>query len=375
MAKLLVQESNGAREFELVDLEINIGRELDNTLRLSDPSISRHHAVIRQGKAGYEIEDLQSSNGVLLNGTRVPSALLRDGDRITLGQLQLTFVDPPASPAAAPAGSPLGTMRMDPEAMARFRASTMDPAQAAVQAAMAVAAAPAAPAAPAVAVAEAPAVPAAPQPQAVPGVKPGPAFLHPWLPDIPDTAMPLRNPDGTVLRGDFFTRLAAALIDYSPMLVLGFLGSALTLGVHLALGSLFGLLNLALSVAYLILIPLYWMRCGASPGKKLMRLRVVPEADPAGRIDLNGAIMRLLGYLANGAIAWILRGILLRTLFPLGGLGLVAFGMAGGFAAWALWFGLLSLGTGVIPYLLMFRSDRRALEDIFSRSIVIKVDR
>ena len=50
MAKLLVQESNGAREFELVDLEVQIGRELDNALRLADPSISRHHAVAQVGK-------------------------------------------------------------------------------------------------------------------------------------------------------------------------------------------------------------------------------------------------------------------------------------------------------------------------------------
>jgi len=33
MAKLLIQESNGAREFEIVDQEVSIGRELDNALR------------------------------------------------------------------------------------------------------------------------------------------------------------------------------------------------------------------------------------------------------------------------------------------------------------------------------------------------------
>jgi len=124
MAKLLVQEGNGAREFELVDLEINIGRELDNTLRLPDPSISRHHAVIRLGPAGYEIQDLQSSNGVLLNGSKVASAPLRDGDRITLGQMQLTFVDPKTAGADS---NPLGTVRMDPEAMARIWAGAAPP--------------------------------------------------------------------------------------------------------------------------------------------------------------------------------------------------------------------------------------------------------
>ncbi|HEX9081235.1 MAG TPA: FHA domain-containing protein, partial [Holophagaceae bacterium] len=90
MAKLLVHESAGVREFEIVDNEVHMGRELDNTLRLPDPSISRHHCVVRKVAGGYEIQDLQSSNGVLVNGNRVQSSPLRDGDRITLGQVQLT---------------------------------------------------------------------------------------------------------------------------------------------------------------------------------------------------------------------------------------------------------------------------------------------
>ena len=118
MAKLLVQESNGAREFELVDLEINIGRELDNTLRLSDPSISRHHCVVRKTDAGFEIQDLGSSNGVLINGLKTETGPLKDGDRITLGQMQLTFLNPrPVMPA-----SPLGTVRMNLEDMAKIQA-------------------------------------------------------------------------------------------------------------------------------------------------------------------------------------------------------------------------------------------------------------
>ena len=172
MAKLLVQESNGAREFELVDLEVNIGRELDNTLRLPDPSISRHHAVIRLGPAGYEIQDLQSSNGVLLNGNKVPSGPLHDGDRITLGQMQLTFVDPPR-PAAGPA-NPLGTVRMDADALAKLWAG---PPQEAPPA-------------------EAPAVP----PQVAPAVPPQEA-----------PAVPLLAAGGSPVRGGLLSRFMAAL--------------------------------------------------------------------------------------------------------------------------------------------------------------------
>lgn len=74
MAKLLVHESAGIREFEIIDNEVHMGRELDNTLRLPDPSISRHHCVIRKVGGGFEIQDLQSSNGVLVNGNRVQAS-------------------------------------------------------------------------------------------------------------------------------------------------------------------------------------------------------------------------------------------------------------------------------------------------------------
>jgi len=333
MAKLLVQESNGAREFELVDLEVNIGRELDNTLRLADPSISRHHAVIRLGASGHEIHDLQSSNGVLLNGNKVPSALLHDGDRITLGQMQLTFVDPPG-----PHSNPLGTVRLAPEEMARLWAG---------------------PEAPAPAPAEPAPLPVRPQP--------GPGFLHPYLPSIPDSALPLRAADGSLERGDFRARLLAALIDLSPMLALNLIGTTLALGLMPGLGCLFGTLQLALLVAYLILVPLYWMRLGATPGKKIMRLRVVPEGDPAGRIDLNGAIMRLLGYLVNGAISWFIMDLILRTLVPHALLALRPGEL--------LLLKGLSLVAAILPYLLILGAERRALEDKFSRSIVIRVDR
>ena len=102
MAKLLIHESAGVREFELVDNEIHIGRELDNTLRLPDPSISRHHCVIRRIGDGFEIQDLQSSNGVLVNGNRIQTSPLRHGDRVTLGQIQLTFQDPQAQAQGSP---------------------------------------------------------------------------------------------------------------------------------------------------------------------------------------------------------------------------------------------------------------------------------
>jgi len=93
MARLLIHESTGIREFELVDDEVLIGRELDNALRISDPSVSRHHAVLRRTPQGYVIQDKQSANGVVVKGKKVNEAEISDGDQFLLGQIQLTFQD------------------------------------------------------------------------------------------------------------------------------------------------------------------------------------------------------------------------------------------------------------------------------------------
>ncbi|HZU53981.1 MAG TPA: FHA domain-containing protein, partial [Holophagaceae bacterium] len=131
MAKLLVQESGAEpREFDLVDAEVHIGRELDNALRIPDPSISRHHCVIRKAGKAFEIQDLQSSNGVLINGNRVQASPLKHGDRVTLGQIQITFLDPDAAPdegatvaiQAMGAENPAGTVRMRADQMAAIHA-------------------------------------------------------------------------------------------------------------------------------------------------------------------------------------------------------------------------------------------------------------
>jgi pSer/pThr/pTyr-binding forkhead associated (FHA) protein len=103
MAKLLVHEETGIREFELVGEDVQIGRELDNTLRLHDPSVSRHHAVLKRVPEGYLIQDKNSSNGVYVNDEKVEETALKDGDQITLGQLHIFFQETDRSPTATEA--------------------------------------------------------------------------------------------------------------------------------------------------------------------------------------------------------------------------------------------------------------------------------
>ncbi len=69
-----------------------IGRAEGCDLRLDDSSISRQHARIQRGAAGFEIVDLESTNGILVNDIPVTAAVLQSGDRIRLGQRIFRFL-------------------------------------------------------------------------------------------------------------------------------------------------------------------------------------------------------------------------------------------------------------------------------------------
>ncbi|NMO22422.1 FHA domain-containing protein [Pyxidicoccus fallax] len=76
-----------------------IGRGREVTLRLRDRAVSRTHARILHGEDGFTLEDLDSPNGVFVNGQRVRGrAPLVDGDVIELGRSLLRFQAPLAEP-------------------------------------------------------------------------------------------------------------------------------------------------------------------------------------------------------------------------------------------------------------------------------------
>ncbi len=71
--------------------EVVLGRSPDCQVVLKDFGISRNHAKLVVDEDGVRLVDLKSKNGTQVNGQPVIEALLRDGDRILLGKLQLTF--------------------------------------------------------------------------------------------------------------------------------------------------------------------------------------------------------------------------------------------------------------------------------------------
>jgi ABC transport system ATP-binding/permease protein len=70
-----------------------IGRANDNDIVIQDVLASRHHAFLVPSPLGTEIRDAHSVNGTFVNGVRVGSAVLSEGDVITIGNVDLVFTD------------------------------------------------------------------------------------------------------------------------------------------------------------------------------------------------------------------------------------------------------------------------------------------
>jgi ABC transport system ATP-binding/permease protein len=70
---------------------IKIGRATDNDIVIPDVLASRHHATLVPTPAGTEIRDARSINGTFVNGARVESAMLHEGDTVTIGNVDLVF--------------------------------------------------------------------------------------------------------------------------------------------------------------------------------------------------------------------------------------------------------------------------------------------
>jgi len=77
--------------------EVTLGRALEADVRVNDARASRLHARISAerdpstGETVYRLTDLGSTNGTLLNGHRVTEAVLREGDKVTVGEHLIRF--------------------------------------------------------------------------------------------------------------------------------------------------------------------------------------------------------------------------------------------------------------------------------------------
>lgn len=319
MARLKIQEKKAAspQDFELGLDRITLGRAPDNVLVLDDKAASRHHAEVRRSGAGWMLVDLGSSNGTWVDGKKVGSIELSDGMVFLIGNTRLSFEEEawngrtmqvdmkemvegelspaPPQPAVPPAYAPPQPQAppMSPQA-AQPSVSPPPPV--------------AAPVPPPIAPAPAPVEP--PQLQERPRPVP-PAAMAPAAPSYPDYQQSSPNIGGGE-RAGFGVRLGAYLLDglilgvimVVLMLPLGFViqmaaRKAPGAMIPLAIGSY--LLVALVSIAY-ILIP--WAKSGATPGKKILHLKIVRD-DGVAPLGYGKAALRMLGYIISGMILYI----------------------------------------------------------------------
>ena len=92
MAQLTLQFKDLAlKEFELTGQSMTMGREPDNDIIVENLLVSGYHARIDSAGREYILTDLQSKNGTFVNGERVTSTKLKDGDQILVGKHTIVF--------------------------------------------------------------------------------------------------------------------------------------------------------------------------------------------------------------------------------------------------------------------------------------------
>ncbi|HEX7569552.1 MAG TPA: FHA domain-containing protein, partial [Verrucomicrobiae bacterium] len=112
MAKLVIlNQGMTGRSFELNVERTTVGRVEDNAFQITDPSVSSHHAEILMRGTGILVRDLNSTNGTFLNGDRITEVVLKPGQILRFGQVELKIddgqpVSAPPAPAPVSASAP-----------------------------------------------------------------------------------------------------------------------------------------------------------------------------------------------------------------------------------------------------------------------------
>jgi len=113
MAKLVVQspEQKG-RSYELTVDKTTVGRVEDNTFQITDASVSSHHCEVLLRGTDVVVKDLNSTNGTFINEEKISESVLKPGQKLRLGQIELSLETGdsivPSAPVTAPASAPAG---------------------------------------------------------------------------------------------------------------------------------------------------------------------------------------------------------------------------------------------------------------------------
>jgi hypothetical protein len=129
MSKLVIlNQGMTGRTFELNIERTTVGRVEDNTFQIADGSVSSHHAEIILRGSEIVIKDLNSTNGTFINNEKISETVLKPGQTLRFGQVELKIDDGAsvAAPAPAPVGAaPFGAAAPAPAAPKKTGEGTM----------------------------------------------------------------------------------------------------------------------------------------------------------------------------------------------------------------------------------------------------------
>src|SRR5436190_9876654 len=110
MAKLVVLSAGlTGRSHELKTDKTTIGRVEDNTFQIAEPSVSSHHCEVEMRGSDVLVKDLNSTNGTFVNGEKVTESVLKPGQTLRVGQVEIRLETegmPAPAPAPASAAAP-----------------------------------------------------------------------------------------------------------------------------------------------------------------------------------------------------------------------------------------------------------------------------
>jgi len=108
MAKLVIlNQGMTGRTFDLNVERTTVGRIEENAFQIADASVSSRHAEILLQGSELLVHDLNSTNGTFINGGKISEAILKPGQVLRFGQVELKIDDGQPLPAATPALTPV----------------------------------------------------------------------------------------------------------------------------------------------------------------------------------------------------------------------------------------------------------------------------
>ena len=104
MVKLVIlSQGLTGQSHELKVDKTTIGRVEDNTFSITDPSVSSHHCEVLLRGSDVVVRDLNSTNGTFINGDKITESVLKGGQILRLGQIEMRLeTDAPGAPGGAP---------------------------------------------------------------------------------------------------------------------------------------------------------------------------------------------------------------------------------------------------------------------------------